>query len=146
MTQPAITDEELLKSAQFMANFWLLVTMAYLKRREQSIADWVRFGGTHVVRSFETREHVSTLELARIVALRLVSLGGNLERLEGDEKHALATVKFPAEEMVTAFGLSLDELDLFLSSVYEPVAASLGLKYISSRSGETWTWEIYAEV
>jgi hypothetical protein len=146
MTQPAFTDEELLKSAQFVANFWLLVTMAYLKRCEQSIADWVRFGGTHVARGFKTREHVSPLEFARTVALRLVSLGGNLERLEGDEKYALATVKFPAQEMVTAFGLSLDELDWFLSGVYESVAVSLGLKCISSRTGETWTWEIYAEV
>ncbi len=142
MAQSEFSDEEILKSAQFIANFWLLATMAYLKRHGQSIADWVRFGGEHVARGFKTREHVSALELARTVVLSPVSLGGTLVRLEGDETRARATVEFPAEEMVTAFGLSLYELDLFLSGVYEPLVVYLGLKYVSHRTGESWTWEI----
>ena len=71
-----------------------------------------------------------------------VSLGGVLARLEGDEKHACVTVNYPAEEMLTAFGLSLDEFDLFLGGAYRPLAASFGLKYTSRRSGEIWTWRI----
>lgn len=140
--QSVFSDEEILKSAQFMANFWLLVTMAYLKQREQSVADWVRFGAEHVVRGFRTRENASALDLARTVALSLVSLGGILVRLEGDEKHARVTVNYPAEEMLTAFGLSLDEFDLFLGGAYRPLTTFLGLKYTSCRSGEIWTWQI----
>jgi hypothetical protein len=142
VTQPEFSDDELLKSAQFIANFWLLTTMAYLKQGEQSIADWVRFGTEHMVRGFRTRENVSALDLARNVASNAVSLGGSLVCLEGDEKHACATVDYPAEEMLTAFGLSLDEFDLFLGGAYEPLATFLGLKYVSCRSGEIWTWRI----
>jgi hypothetical protein len=143
VTQPEFSDEELLKSAQFIANFWLLATMAYLKEHEQSIEDWVRFGGDHVARGFEAREPASALELVRTVALGPVSLGGTLLRLEGDVMRARATVEFLAEEMVTAFGLSLNDLDLFLGGVYEPLTRSLDLKYTSHRTGECWTWEIF---
>ena len=136
------SNDELLKSAQFITNFWILATMAYLKQHEQSIADWVRFGAKHVARGFRTRENASALELARTVALNAVSLGGILVRLEGDEKRACATADYPAEEMLTAFGLSLDEFDLFLSGTYKPLVTHLGLKYTSRRSGEIWTWQI----
>jgi hypothetical protein len=136
------SNEELLKSAQFITNFWILATMAYLKQGEQSIADWVRFGAEHVVRGFRTRDNVRARDLARTVALNAVSLGGILVRLEGDEKYALATVEFPAKEMVMAFGLSLDEFDLFLSGTYKPLVAHLGLRYTSRRDGEIWRWEV----
>ena len=142
VTRPAFSDEETLKTSQFLANFWLLATMAYLKQREQSIADWVYYGGEHVVRGFRTRRNMSALELARTVALNTVSLGGTLVRLEGHEKCANVTVHFPAEEMVNAFGLSLDEFDLFLGNAYKPLATYLDLKYTSRRNGEIWTWQI----
>jgi IS1 family transposase len=125
------SNEELLKSAQFITNFWILATMAYLKQGEQSIADWVRFGAEHVVRGFRTHENVSALELARTVALNVVSLGGMLVRLQGDEKHACAAVNYRAEEMLAAFGLSLNEFDLFLSGTYKPLVTHLGLRYTS---------------
>lgn len=143
MTRADFSDEEILKSAQFIANFWLLATMAYLKSHQQSIADWVQFGGEHVARGFEAREPASALELVRTVALGPVSLGGTLLRLEGDVMRARVTVEFLAEEMVTAFGLSLNELDLFLSGVYGPLTRSLDLKYASHRTGECWMWEIF---
>jgi hypothetical protein len=136
------SNEELLKSAQFMTNFWLLTTMAYLKQHEQPISDWVRYGGEHVARGFKGREHVRAYELARTIALHSVSLGGLLVYLEGNGKSAIASVHFPAEEMVNAFGLSMDEFDLFLGGVYEPLATSLGMKYASQCNGETWTWQI----
>ena len=142
MGQPVFSDEEILRSARFIANFWLLATMAYLKQREQSIADWVRFGGDYVVQGFKSRENLWAWELARTVALCPVSLGGRLVYLEGDAKSAAAAVDFPAEEMVKAFGLSLDEFDLFLGDVYKPLAAYLDLKYTSRRDGEIWTWQI----
>jgi len=140
--QPVFSDEEISKSTQFMANFWLLVTMAYLKQHEQSIASWVRFGAEHVVRGFSAHENVSALDLAHIVALNAVSLGGLLVNLEGNGKSAIATVHFPAEEMLNACGLSMDEFDLFLGGVYKPLATSLGMKYASRRNGEIWTWQI----
>jgi hypothetical protein len=52
---------------------------------------------------------VSALDLARTVALNAVSPSGILLCLEGDEKRACATVNYPAEEMLNAFGLSFDE-------------------------------------
>jgi hypothetical protein len=116
--------------------------MSYLIRKQLSIEDWVRFGGEHVARGFATREPANALELVRTVALGPLSLGGTLLRLEGDVMRAYAAVEFPAEDMVTAFGLSLNDLDLFLVDVYEPLTRSLGLKYTSHRAGECWTWEI----
>ena len=56
---------------------------------------------------------------------------------------ARATVEFHAEEMVTAFGLSLNDLDLFLNGVYEPLTRSLDMKYTSHRTGECWMWGIF---
>ncbi len=142
MDQAEFSNEELLSSAQFMANFWLLATMAYLKQHEASIADWVRYGGDHVTRGFDDRTTVPANELARTIALSAVSLGGLLVNLEGDGNSATVTVNFPAKDMVNAFHLSLDELDLFLGGAYRPLAASLGLKYTSLRGGEFWTWQI----
>jgi hypothetical protein len=136
------SNEELLKSAQFMTNFWLLTTMAYLKQQEQPISNWVRYGGEQVARGFRGRENVRAYELARTIALHSVSLGGFLVYLEGNGKSAIATVHFPAEEMLNAFGLSMDEFDLFLGGVYKPLATSLGMEYASRRSGEIWTWQI----
>ena len=142
MDLPEFSKEELLTSAQFTANFWLLATMAYLKQHEQSIADWVRSGAEHVVRGFRTHENVSALQLARTLALNPVALGGTLVCLKGDDARACATVEFPAEEMLMAFGLTLNELDLFLSGAYEPLVTHLGLRYTSRRDGDIWTWEV----
>jgi hypothetical protein len=142
MDLPGFSKEELLTSAQFIANFWLLATMAYLKQQNQPIRDWVQYGEDHIVHGFKGRQTLSARELARTLALNSVSLGGLLVCLEGDGQYATTTVNFPAEEMVNAFGLSLDEVDLFLGGAYEPLATFLGLKYTSRRSGEIWTWQI----
>ena len=142
MGQTEVSDEEILQSAQIIANFWILATMAYLKQHEQSIADWVRFGGDQVVQGFRPQENASALELARTIATSLVSLGGLLVCLDGDETCASTVIDFPAREMVKAFGLSLDEFDLFLGGTYEPLSTFLGLEYTSHRVGETWIWQI----
>ena len=142
MTRPEFSDEEMLRSAQFVANFWLLATMAYLKKNQLSIVNWVRFGSVQVVQGYSVSEPVNALVLARDIALGPVSLGGDLIYLRGNEDRAAVAVNFPAEEMLTAFGLTLDDFDLFIGSIYETLATSLGMKHLSRRTGQIWTWRI----
>ena len=96
MPHQTFSDEELLKSAQLTANFWLLVTMAYLKQHNQSIAEWVRFGGGQMAVGYRACDKVGSLALVHHVALSVVALGGELIDLEGYE---VAMDKFEVDEM-----------------------------------------------
>jgi hypothetical protein len=65
----------------------------------------------------------------RMFALNMVSVGGTLESISGDEARAEAIiVEWPSPNLLQAFGGSQGDVDR-MYAVFLPIADVLGLKY-----------------
>jgi hypothetical protein len=72
----------------------------------------------------------------RAAALNVVSGGGELVSLEGDDERAEAVVTgWSGPQTLAAFGLTRAEADTFLDA-FGPIAASLGLRFAARREGD----------
>ena len=86
------TAEEMCKLAQLNANGFALLTLAYLKEQGQSTAEWVGFIGRRVSSGWDDLKGNGARAVARVAALNVVSVGGTLQALSGDDVNAEAVV------------------------------------------------------
>jgi len=80
----AFTSEELLSQAQGNANALALTTVAYLKERGLAVDEYFAFVGQQFAPGWEELRGRSVMDVARIAALNMVSVGGTLRSLSGN--------------------------------------------------------------
>jgi hypothetical protein len=69
----------------------------------------------------------------------MVSVGGTLESLSGDEARAEAIIAdWPSPDLLQAFGVSLADVDR-MYAVFQPIADLLELRYEWRRQGDRVT-------
>lgn len=130
---------QLAEQAQGNVTAFILITLAYLKDRHLSPDEYVTYVGHHFAASWHAVQEHSLVDITRLAALNIVSAGGLLQSLSGDDTHAEAVVTgWPAAEWRAAFGLTLDDLDPFWN-IYQPIADELGLKYSWQRHDDAVT-------
>jgi hypothetical protein len=131
------THEQISQQAQLNTNYLCLVAVAYLKEHARSMDEFWAFVGRRLAPGWE--QGLTAKEVARWSALNMVSGGGNLRLLSGDESQAEVVIGgWPSEESLAFFELTQEEADT-LWGAFGPIAESLGYGYKWRRQGDEVT-------
>ena len=131
------TPEQISQQSQGNFNAFCLVAVAYLKEHALSTDEFWSFVG----RRFAPRwQHgLTAKEIARWAALNMVSAGGNLRSISGDESQAEAVLRgWPSEDSLVFVGVTREDADSMWGS-FGPIAESLGYGYQWHRQGDEVT-------
>ncbi len=130
------SGDELLRQAQGNATATVLITIAYLGERGQSVEEWVAFVGGHFAPAWQGLEDRSPGNVAHLAALNMASVGGEVLSLTGDEGRAeVVLAAWPPPALLDTFGVAPAAADAFYE-VFGPIAAALGLQYAWERGGD----------
>ena len=130
------TTEELLSSAQGNATAFVLATIAYLKEHDLAVDDYVRFFGSKFAPGWEELRGRPVTDVAREAALNVVSVGGTLRSLSGDDTSAEVLIAgWPEEESLSDLQLTQSDGDR-LWNAFGPIMEYLGIRYAWQREGE----------
>ena len=133
------TRDEVLEQAKANAQALALVAMGYIKEKALSFDDFWSFVGEKFTLGCDVLKGKGARAAMRMFALNMVSVGGTLESLSGDEARAEAIIAdWPSPDLLQAFGVSQGDVDR-MYAVFEPIAEFLGLKYEWCRQGERVT-------
>ncbi len=129
------TTEQVLEQAQGNANAVALGTIAYLKDHHMSLDDWSAWLGQRFAPSWESLKGYGAKETTRMAAFNLVSFGGTLRSLSGDESRAEAVIEgWPSAEWLELFHMTQADADAMWEAL-EPIGAYLGLRFQWQREG-----------
>ena len=124
------TTEELLSQARGNATAFVLTTVAYLKERGLAVEDFVEFFGRQFAPGWDELRAQPVVDVARAVALNVISVGCTLGSLSGDEARAevLITGWPEAEEISRVLGSEQSDRDAMWDS-FNPIMERLGIRY-----------------
>lgn len=109
-----------------------LLTIAYLRDRDLSVADWARWLGREFA-SPETnwQPGMGAERMAREAALEMISCKAELLEISGDDESSEVRIVWPTDNDLAELRMRrADVQDFWL--VWEPIAASVGLRSGSS--------------
>ena len=130
------SSEELLSQAQGNATALALAAIAYLKDQNLSADEFFKFVGERFAPGWKELRGRSTEDVARTVALNMVSVGGSLRSLSGDENQAEVLIGgWPASETLSELEVTQSESDA-LWHIFEPIMEYLGIRYAWQRQDE----------
>jgi hypothetical protein len=133
------TSDEVLEQAKANAQALFLVTLGYLKEKGLSVDEFSSFVGDKFTLGWDSLQGKGALAAMRMFALNMVSVGGTLESLTGNEARAQAVIAgWPSPDLLKAFGASRDDADRTYS-VFQPIAEVLELGYEWRRQGDRVT-------
>jgi hypothetical protein len=128
------SEQELAHQAEGNAAAIFLVTAVYLKEQGLETKGWTEHLGKVFSPTWDESCASSAKETVRLMARNIVSMGGTLERIDGDAHRATGTVTWPPSDLLAEFGASPEEADS-VWDVYQPIAEHLGVDYEWHRSG-----------
>jgi hypothetical protein len=130
------TQEETLSHAQGNATAFVLSAFAFLKERGLDPDEYVAFFGGWVAPGWEEMRSRPVADVAREAALNVVSVGGEVRSLSGDDTSAEVLVAgWPGEELLSELQLTQGEGDR-LWNAFEPIMEHLGLRYAWQRQDD----------
>jgi hypothetical protein len=133
------TTDEVLQQAKMNAQALFLVAIGYMKEKGLSLDEFWSFLGEKFTLGWDSLKGKGARVGMRMFALNMVSVGGTLESLEGDEARAEAIIAdWPSPDLMQAFGGSEGDVDR-MYAVFQPIADILGLKYEWRRQGDRVT-------
>ena len=133
------TRDEVLEQAKANAQALFLVAIGYVKEMGLSVDEFWSFLGEKFTLGWESLRGKGARVAIRMFALNMVSVGGTLESLSGDEARAEAIIAgWPSPDMLQAFGVSRGDADRSYA-VFQPIADLLGLRYEWRRQGDRVT-------
>ncbi|MEJ2358912.1 MAG: hypothetical protein P8Y13_12675 [Deinococcales bacterium] len=133
------SNDEVLQQAKSNAEALGVVTMAYLQAKGLPVDDYWRFVSDKFTWGWDSVQGKGALAAMRLFALNMVSVGGTLESVSGDEARAEAVVSsWPSPDMLEAFGVDKADAD-HAYAVFDAIATFLGLDYAWRRQGERVT-------
>ena len=129
-------QEEICAQAQSNAAAWVLTTIAYLKERGSAVEEYVAYHGSRFAPAWEGLRSRPVEEVAQLVALNAVSVGGTLRSLSSDDGRAEVLVEgWPDEELLSFLPLDRDDSD-HIWNTYKPIMEYLGLGYAWQRQDD----------
>ena len=135
-TNAEFSSEELLSQAQGNATALALAAIAYLKDRNLPAEEFFEFVGRRFAPGWEELRGRSTKDVARTAALNMVSVGGSLRSLTGDDDRAEVLIAgWPASEFLSELEVTQSESDA-LWHIFKPIMEYLGLRYAWQRHDE----------
>lgn len=140
MTEQAFTSEQLYEQAQGNLTAFILGTIAYFKGQGRTPQEWLTFIGNRFAPGWEDVRGQGAKAAMNFVVLNLLSGGGRLQSLTGDEAQAEAVIAdWPSADILKLFGLTLEDVDPF-HTIFNPVADLLKLRYEWQRAGNQLTF------
>ena len=136
------TAEQLGEQARGNQTALLLVGIAYVKSKGQSVEEWAHFVGDRFVSSWGEAQTESALVVAKGIALNLAAgEGGRIDEVSGSERDALVRGEWARDEDLAEFGLSRDDVDIS-TEIFRPIAEHLGLNLSWSRDSKSLRIEV----
>ena len=133
------TRDELLEQAKMNAQALSLVAIGYIKEKRLPLDEFWSFVGEKFTLGWESVQGKGARVAMRMFALNMVSVGGTLQSLSGDEARAEAIIAdWPSPDLLQAFGVSRGDVDR-MYAVFQPIADLLELRYEWRRQGDRVT-------
>jgi hypothetical protein len=130
------TSEELLSQAQGNATALALAAIVYLKNRNLPADEFFTFVGQRFAPGWEELHGRGVKDVARTAALNMVSVGGSLRSLTGDDTYAEVLIaEWPANEFLSELELTQSDSEA-LWNIFEPIMEYLGIRYTWLRQDE----------
>lgn len=130
------TMDDVLQQAEMNAQALFLVAIGYLNEKRLPLDEFWSFVGEKFTLGWDALQGRGARVAMRMFALNMVSVGGTLESLSGDEARAEAIIAdWPSPDLLQAFGVSRSDSDR-LYAVFQPIADFLGLGYEWRRKGD----------
>jgi hypothetical protein len=133
------TSDEVLEQAKANAQALGLVAIGYVREKGLPVDEFLSFVGEKFTLGWESLKGRGARVGMRMFALNMVSVGGTLESLSGDEARAEAVIAgWPSLDLLQAFGVSRGDADR-IYAVFQPIADLLELRYEWRRQGDRVT-------
>ena len=133
------TTDEVLQQAKMNAQALSLVAIGYIKEKRLPLDEFWSFVGEKFTLGWDSLQGKGARVAMRMFALNMVSVGGTLESISGDEARAEAIIAdWPSHDLLQAFGVSRGEVDR-MYAVFQPIADLLELGYEWRRQGDRVT-------
>ncbi len=142
VAEPKFTYEQIRHQAQENAIAFLLASVVYFKEQGRPPHEFFTFVGYTLVPVWKKlKGHEPTVVMGSL-ALHMVSLGGTLVSMKGNDDLAFATfARVPSSDLLKIFGLSRDEADA-IWDIFKPIATFLNLEYTWSREQDEVTLKL----
>ena len=123
----------------------MLKIRVYLKGQGRTPQEWVSFIGSQFAPRWEEVKGQGARTAMNFVALSILSAGGSLQSLTGDETQAEAVIAdWPSPDFLELSGLTLEDVDPFYT-IFNPIADFLNLRYEWQRAGNQLTFRFARE-
>jgi hypothetical protein len=133
------TPEQIANQAEGNATALALATIAYLRDHSLDIYEYCASVGRQFAPGWAELQGQTMKDIAQAAALNMVSVGGTLQSLSGDDSQAQAVILgWPSEDDLTFFTLDYADIDPFWN-IFQPIAESLGVHYAWKRQGDKVT-------
>ena len=142
MAEPTFTFEQIRHQAQENALAFLLASVVYFKEQGRSPHQFIANVGNTLAPGWKSlKDHELQVVMDKL-ALDIVSLGGKLVGMAGDDELVHATfAHVPSFDTLKFFGLTRDEADV-IWDIYKPIATSLKLWYTWSSEQDEVTFRL----
>jgi hypothetical protein len=133
------TPEQIAEQAQGNATAVTLATIAYLREHDLAVDEYAAYVGRRFAPGWAEVQGRPPKDIAQMAALNMVSVGGTLQSLSGDDSQAQAVIRgWPSADWRTYFALDQADIDP-IWNMFRPIAESLGLRYEWTRQGDEVT-------
>ena len=142
MAERAFTYEQIRHQAQENALAFLLASVVYFKEQGHSPQQFIAVVGNTLAPGWKDLKGHGAQVVMDKLALYIVSLGGTIVAMAGDDALASATfAHVPSSDVLKFFGLTRNEADA-IWDIFEPIATSLKLWYRWSRQRDEVTFKL----
>jgi len=142
MAEHRFTLEQIRHQAQENALAFLLASVVYFKEQGNSPQQFMAVVGNTLTSRWKDLKGHGAQVVMDTLALHIVSLGGTLVGMDGNDALAFATfAHVPSYDLLKSFDLSRDEADT-IWDIFKPIMASLNLEYEWSREQEEVTFKL----
>lgn len=133
------TPERIAEQAQGNATALCLATINYLRDHHLDVNEFWASVGRQFAPGWAEMQGRTTKDIAQAAALNMVSVGGTLQSLSGDDSQAeVVILGWPSEDDHTFFALDQTDTDP-IWNIFQPIAEYLGLHYAWKRQGDEVT-------
>ena len=142
MAEPIFTAEQIRHQAQEDALAFLLASVVYFKEQGRSPDQFMAVVGNILAPGWKDLKGDGAQVVMDTLALHVVSLGGTLVAIAGNDALAHATVAHvPSSDVLKFFGLTRHDADA-IWEIFKPIATSLHLWYAWSRQQDEVTFKL----
>ena len=133
------TPEQITAQAQMNATAFILGTIAYLRDHDLALDEFADYIGQRFAPGWAEMQGRPVKDIAQMAALNMVSVGGALQSLSGDDSQAQAVIQgWPSADWLAFFALDQTNIAPFWN-VFKIIAESLGLQCEWTRQGDEVT-------